>query len=402
MSLTRRMFLGGLCTCGAGGLLACTPTDPGRPRLDGGLGGQSDLSPRNQPGQRHGTDADPDAGMRETFDGMERRTQTSRYRVRGAKVNAYVGGIVQRMSGEFASDIRTYIIRVPHFNASQAPNGMMQVWTGLLVRCTNEAQMAAVLGHEIGHYTRAHGRERHAVWRRNADLGQALAMLLGAAGAPQAAELNNLLLTASGFGYNRENEREADEIGIRLLAEHGLSPIEAARNWENIAAESEARGLSRNQSLLFSTHPSDDERMANLRRRADELPAGERNAERYRDGISEIREYIFEEQIRTGIHASTIVIADRWLAEFAGDGLALYAKGEALRLRATAGDEEAAATALDAAIRDAHAPANAWRGYGLLRRKLGQEAEARELLNEYLRRAPNAPDRDLVRRSLAG
>ncbi|MFN7193211.1 MAG: hypothetical protein ACK5U4_17400, partial [Rhodospirillales bacterium] len=105
---------------------------------------------------------------------------------------------------------------------------------------------------------------------------------------------------------------------------------------------------------------------------------------------------------RTGVHASTIVIGDRWLAEFPGDGLALYAKGEALRLRAKTGDDESAAAALDAAIRDANTPANAWRGYGLLRRKLGQEAEARELLTEYLRRAPNAPDRDLVRRSLAG
>jgi len=402
MSLSRRMFLGGLCTCGAGGLLACTPTDPGRPRLDAGMGGQSDLSPRNQPGLRPGTDADVEAGLRETFDGMERRMQTSRYRVREAKVNAYVGGIVRQMAGEFAPDIRTYIVRVPDFNATQAPNGMMQVWTGLLVRCTNEAQMAAVLGHEIGHYTRAHSRERHAVWRRNADIGQALGILLGAAGAPQAADLNNVLLTASGFGYNREHERESDEIGIRLLAEHGLSPIEAARNWENVAAESEARGLPRSHSLLFSTHPSDDERMAHLRRRAGELPTGQAQAARYREGISEIREYIFEEQVRTGVHASTIVIADRWLAEFPDDGLALYAKGEALRLRMKTGDDEAAAAAFDAAIRNVHAPANAWRGYGLLRRKLGQEAEARELLNEYLRRAPNAPDRDLVRRSLAG
>ncbi len=402
MNPTRRRFLGGLCLCGAGGLLACTPTDPGRPRLDAGLGGQSDLSPRNQPGQRHGTDADPDAGMRESMDRMERRIQTSRYRVREAKVNAYVGGIVRRLAGEFAEDIRTYIVRVPDFNATQAPNGMMQVWTGLLVRCTNEAQLAAVLGHEIGHYTRAHSRERQAVWRTNADIAQALAMLLGAAGAGQLSDLNTVLLTASGFGYNRENERESDEIGIRLLAEHGLSPIEAARNWENITAEFEARGIPRSHSLLFSTHPSDEERTAHLRRRAGELPPGETHAARYRDGISEIREYIFEEQVRTGVHAGTIVIADRWLAVFPDDGLALYAKGEALRLRARTGDDEAAAAALDAAIRDVHAPANAWRGYGLLRRKLGQEAEARELLNEYLRRAPNAPDRDLVRRSLAG
>lgn len=402
MSLTRRGLLGGLCMCGAGGLLACTPTDPGSPRLATGIGGQSDLSPRNQPGQRHGTDSDPDAGMRETMDRMERRIQTSRYRVREAKVNAYVGGIVQRMAGEFATDIRTYIVRVPDFNATQAPNGMMQVWTGLLVRCTNEAQMAAVLGHEIGHYTRAHSREGHTVRRTNADIGQALAMLLGAVGAGQLADINTILLTASSFGYNREGEREADEIGIRMLAEHGLSPIEAARNWENITAEFEARGLPREHSLLFSTHPSDAERTTTLRRRAGELPPGEKQAARYRDGISEIREYIFEEQIRTGVHAATLVIADRWLAEFPGDGLALYAKGEALRLRAKAGDDEAAATALDGAIRDAHAPANAWRSYGLLRRKLGQEAEARDLLNEYLRRAPNAPDHDLLRRSLAG
>ena len=52
------------------------------------------------------------------------------------------------------------LVRTPYFNASMAPNGMMQVWSGLLLRVDNEAQLAAVLGHEIGHYLARHSVER--------------------------------------------------------------------------------------------------------------------------------------------------------------------------------------------------------------------------------------------------
>ena len=49
---------------------------------------------------------------------------------------------------------------MPQFNAMMAPNGMMLVWSGLLLRVENEAQLAAILGHELGHYLERHSVEQ--------------------------------------------------------------------------------------------------------------------------------------------------------------------------------------------------------------------------------------------------
>jgi predicted Zn-dependent protease len=399
VNLGRRGFLAGGCALCTAQLLACTPTSSeGRPLT--GIDANANLAPRIGPGGRTGATESLDDGLRATMDRMERQLRSSRFLVREAKANAYVRSIVREMAGEYADDIRPYIVRVPEFNASQAPNGMMQIWTGLMVRCKNESQMAAVLGHEIAHYTRAHSHERVNQARQATDLSQLLAFLFAGMGVPQLNDLSNFILTASVFGYSREHEREADEIGVRLLADRGLAPIEAARNWENVTAEMAARNIPRDKNIMFATHPADWERAAALRHRAGELPKGNPKAEAYREGLSSLREMLFEDQIRTGAHSATVLIADRWLEDDAKDGLALYAKGEALRLRAKDDDEARAAETLGAALGDPRAPAVAWRSLGLLRRKLGQESEARELLVDYLRRAPNAPDREVIRRSL--
>jgi predicted Zn-dependent protease len=402
MTVSRRAFVGGVCALCSGGLLACTPTRPDGQMPQTGLGGQSELAPRNLPGVRAASLDDDDEGIRASLDQMERRLRTSRFLVRDATVNDYLGGIVREISGDYAADIRTYVVRLSDFNATQAPNGMMQVWTGLLLRCTNEAQLVAVLGHEFGHYVRAHSREGLRQQRNTADAMQVLAMVFGAAGVGRLSDATNFILTAASFGYGRDAEREADEIGIRKLVERGLAPGEAARNWENLTVEMQARGIPRDRSVIFSTHPSDAERTQTLRRRAEELPAGETRADAYRRGIAPIREMLFDDQIRTGAHAATIVLAERWLADDARDGLALHAKGEALRLRAGANDEEPALQALSAAIEAPQTPAAAWRSLGFLRRKRGEESEARPLLDEYLRRVPDAPDRELIRRGSMG
>ena len=64
---------------------------------------------------------------------------------------------------EYCRDLRLYLVDVPWFNASMAPNGVMILWTGSLLRIRDEAQLALVLGHEFGHY-----RERHTLqqWRK--------------------------------------------------------------------------------------------------------------------------------------------------------------------------------------------------------------------------------------------
>ena len=75
--------------------------------------------------------------------------------MRDIALQGYVRSVTQRLIGPQISDLRIYLVRDPDFNASMFPNGMMLVHTGLLARTRSEAQLAAVLGHECGHYLAA-------------------------------------------------------------------------------------------------------------------------------------------------------------------------------------------------------------------------------------------------------
>jgi len=114
--------------------------------------------------------------------------------------------------------VRVHLVRTPLFNASMAPNGMMQVWSGLMLRVDNEAQLAAVLGHEIGHYLARHSVER----LRDAKSRSAFGMFIGMFGAVGA--VGQLGLYAGMFAYSREHESQADSIGVLLMRKPATTP----------------------------------------------------------------------------------------------------------------------------------------------------------------------------------
>ena len=95
------------------------------------------------------------------------------------QLNQYVQELACRLAGDHCPDIRVNLVSTPQFNASMAPNGMMQVWTGLLLRVENEAQLTAILGHEIGHYLARHSVERMRQIKSGTAVGQFLALFGG-------------------------------------------------------------------------------------------------------------------------------------------------------------------------------------------------------------------------------
>jgi predicted Zn-dependent protease len=120
--------------------------------------------------------------------------------------------------------MRVYIMNVPQFNASMAPNGMMLVWTGALLRIRNEAELAFVLGHEAGHFRAQHSIRQ---WRRMKDtsaLVSAFSVLAYGFGAPNTAMLGSLAAYASVFKFSRDMEREADRLGFEEVVENGYTP----------------------------------------------------------------------------------------------------------------------------------------------------------------------------------
>ena len=105
--------------------------------------------------QPQGTD---ERGLWMEMEEAERTLKTSDFVIRDSALNAYVasGVLCRTVGAERCKAARVYIVRTPYFNANMAPNGMMQVWSGLLLRTRNEAQLAAVLGHEFAHFEQRH------------------------------------------------------------------------------------------------------------------------------------------------------------------------------------------------------------------------------------------------------
>src|SRR5262245_38449643 len=162
-------------------------------------------------------DDSEEGGLWALMDREEARLKRSAFLVRDPGLNKYVSDIACRLAGDHCPDMRVYLVRTPVFNASMAPNGMMQVWSGLLLRTSNEAQLAAVLGHEIGHYMARHTLERLRDVKQRAAFGQFLGIAFAAARIGQVGSLAQLGVMASLFSYGREQEREADRIGIELM-----------------------------------------------------------------------------------------------------------------------------------------------------------------------------------------
>ena len=203
------------------------------------------------------------------------------------------------------SDIRVHLVRTPYFNASMAPNGMMQVWSGLLLRVDNEAQLAAVLGHEIGHYLARHSVERLRDAKGRAAFGQFLG-IFGALGA-----LGQLGVLAGMFAYSRDHERDADRIGAILMHKSGYDVSEAGKVWGNLLRKIEARPDGAEQSVLFATHPGAEERQSTLGELANAYPGGEANQKAWQEMSAPfLREWLADE-VRRGQHEESIALLTR-------------------------------------------------------------------------------------------
>lgn len=180
---------------------------------------------------------------------------------------ARVRSIAQRLaraSGYFRPDAPNWpwevnVISSEEVNAWCMPGGKMAVYTGLLnrIRPTDD-ELAAVMGHEIAHALREHGRERaseQAVQRGLLALGGAL-LGLGEGGMQLASIVADVTF---GLPHSRAQEVEADRIGVELAARAGFDPRAAVTLWQKMA---QAGGGSPPQ--FMSTHPNPENRIRDL------------------------------------------------------------------------------------------------------------------------------------------
>ena len=352
--------------------------------------------PNLAPGERPETTSD-EAGLWMVMDREEERLKTSGNLVRDPQLNAYVRDLVCKLAGPRCGEIRVYIVREPRFNASMAPNGTMIVWTGTLLRARNEAQLAAILAHELSHYIRRHSLQN---WRDARSKTTALTFVQLAAGSSVIGAIAPLFTYASIMANSRENEREADSLGQQIMVENGYDPSQAAAIWRQLVRENAAADEPDSRIAFLDSHPASEERLQAMQTGAAQMLAtgfaGKLATEEYRAAVLPYRGQYLKDDLALAQYRRSAEL----LAMLKEDGASLselqYFEGELYRQRNKEGDAERAITAYRQAAGDQQVPPELHRSLGLVYMKTGQTDEARRELQRYLNQRPDAPDRKVI------
>ena len=398
IELTRRSLL-----VGGGVTAAALHTGAAQARVR-----PQDMVPLIGPGFRP-TERD-EQGLWKEMERVEEEIAGSNLLMTDPKLTGYLQNLICTVGGPAAKDFRIYLARIPDFNAMMFPSGFAVIFSGLLLRMRNEAQLAGVIAHESGHFLRRHMIRSWRDQKRKTDFLAIGAMLAGVGGAGAGVYLGDYVQLAqlgailSLFQYSRAMEAEADAMGAKLLADTGYPPIEMANIWQQLIGEADAsaryRGKRRRRGSLFDTHPSEGSRMVDLRADAAEItvPGKIYNDQRgrYLSTIGPIRAMLLDDQVKLNDPGASQYLIQT-LAQDGWNGLLRFYEGEVWRLRNRTGDEPRAAQSYAAAVAYPDAPADAWRWHGIALLKQGRAAEAKAAFTRYLTMKPDAPDAAWVR-----
>lgn len=314
---------------------------------------------------------------------VQRRLNNSSYIYQDPVLSAYVNEVAQNLIPENIKgkglSFQVKIIRNPLLNAFAFPNGVIYVHTGLISKMENEAQLAALLGHEMIHVT-----HRHTVQdRRNFKNTTAVLATLQMASFPFGAyELVSVLgeqgAKAAVTGYSRELETEADNVGLPLMINAGYDPKEAPKLFMHLKREVEEQ--DKKEPFFFGTHPRLQERIDNYNRFIKtKYPntTGIKNTERFMDIISPLILDNAKMDLSMGRFSSAKDGIGRFLEIDPQNSRAHFYLGELYRQRSDEADREKALNEYSLSIQyDPSNPAP-HKGIGLIYYKLERYQEAR-------------------------
>ena len=219
--------------------------------------------------------------------------------VRDARLNAYLSEVGRGIAANTHRPGMPYSFRgvnASYVNAYAFPGGSIAATRGILLDLDNEAELAALLGHEIGHVNARH--TAHAM-SKNALITGGLAIAAAVVGQSERyKDYSPLVLGLGGVGaglllarYSRDDERQADQLGMEYLTRAGHNPDGMIGLMEKLRALQKDKPNA--LDLMFATHPMSDERYrtAVARAQADYAAARSRplNRERYQDSTAELR-----------------------------------------------------------------------------------------------------------------
>jgi predicted Zn-dependent protease len=330
---------------------------------------------------------------------QERELKNSAFVIRDQALNDYVRRIFCRTVGPRCGEVRIYVTRTAYFNANIAPNGMMQVWSGLLLRTRNEAQLAAVLAHEYAHYENRHSLMLFREARARA-AGAAWLSMFGLVGA-----LIALGEISSIFRFSREQEAAADLESVGMIARAGYDPNEAPKIWEQFREEADATAAARGTKSrkdknggLFASHPPTAERVTAMAAEAKKIaaaPGWTSGRKEYVAAMSPFWTMLVDDQIKLNDFGAT----DFLLGHLANEGWTPtlnFARGELYRSRGRPDDLAAAVGFYRQASSAPDAPVETWRGLGLALLRSGDQPGGQAALKSYLGQRPDAPDKSMI------
>ncbi len=341
-------------------------------------------------------------GLWQQMDDFERDLRDAPPIVRNQALQSFIRKVLCRTVGEDrCGAARIYIIQDDSFNASMAPNGLMQVNTGLLARLHSEAELAAVLGHEFAHFEQRHSLALFRKQRKAGDFVAWLSLASAIGGTSSYAVQSGIL--AGVYSFNRAQEAEADSLSGGYIKGSPYR-IRASDVWRRLIAEQDAlraerglRKLNKKEPNLLDTHPTDEQRFlyfSQLERAAGD--GGEDGLESYKAATDPVLHLLFAGLIKGNDFAAADYVMRQRGEALGWDAPLLYARGELYRQRGNPRDLVTATELYRKASMMQGAPAETWRGLGLVQIRAGDLAAGRSALAEYLKRAPSAPDARMI------
>ena len=229
------------------------------------------------------SDAEVDQLGIKAYEDVKKNLPTSKDQQRTALVRCVADNLIAALPPEVRYQWEVNLFADDKVNAFAVPGGKIGVHEGLFKAAQTEAQLAAVMGHEISHVLQGHSKKRLTTeFYKN--VGLTIATILVATSDKSSSE-KNLIMATMGLGsiygvmlpFNRSQESEADIEGQMLMKQAGYNPEAAIELWENMR-----RGKGENEPFeFFSTHPSSETRIKDLRRNLKELekfPTGRRKS----------------------------------------------------------------------------------------------------------------------------
>ena len=299
---------------------------------------------------------------------------------------------VNSISPDFSFQIK--VVKDPSLNAFAFPNGVIYIHSGILARMDNEAQLAALLAHEMVHCTHRHSlrvlrsiKDRTAAKNDRPPRVRELAQLLGITGS-----------IASLGGYTRELETEADRVGLDLAVKANYDPREILNLFELLKQEIELEGVK--EPYFFGTHPKVGQRIENVNNWL---------AEKYRGKITGIKNTdVFQSKIsrlvldnaRLDLRQGRFFVAQRTVEKFLAvkqdDARAYFLLGEVFRQRGRQEDAAAAIKNYEKSISLNPSFPEPHKAMGLIHYKDGKKRLAKKHFESCLLLSPDTIDRAYI------